>query len=663
MNLNLSGTFNVLRLLVKPSLCLPHATVSTFDDLPIPLNKAFAKNGKQPDIRAVVLDKDDCFAIPHHNEVHEPYKKQQFEALRAAYPGRRLLIVSNTAGATSYDVNGRLASEVEKSTGVTVLSHDVKKPGCGEEIMSYFRQHPETGVTSPHQIAVVGDRLTTDMMLANMMGSWGIWIKDGIVPVKQKSIITMGGKIWSREEEEYFWLHLIPHSPKRLGDDLYINEEKDWTWVGEMMTTYMGARARRKYTQLCVFEHYFLNAVLSRFSPKVGTLCVPYWRHEQAMIRLKKKQEAGKAAAEQGLAEQTAAEEANVKDDISGLVDAHLVDGQDVHTATNSLGGTTPTLSELSALLSSLATSDNRRPRPAIRIMIRPRGPPGLSATSTTPTAAPSAPSAPAAAAAATEDDGGSSSSSGGGVGEHWPPDQDFLYTPAELAAMADSIHEFAASGLLSPRHGDGFVFGVLRFDGNDGRRRRQRRRLELDVERNRELVRLVKEIGSKESGIDGEGEGEGPSSPRLACVLHRAVDDLLSSYSSSGEGDGDIEQVMQNVKECGFDGVLTSGGRGSALGNLEGLRAVIISSAAAAATTTTTEAQGLEIIVGGGVRRANLDALVDGLKRGIGDNEVLGERVWFHSSCLGADGKLDEQEVRGLAEQLRLSDLVLTEQ
>lgn len=62
----------------------------------------------------------------------------------------------------------------------------------------------------------------------------------------------MGGKIWSREEEEYFWLHLIPHSPKRLGDDLYINEEKDWTWVGEMMTTYMGARARRKYTQLCV---------------------------------------------------------------------------------------------------------------------------------------------------------------------------------------------------------------------------------------------------------------------------------------------------------------------------------------------------------------------------------------------------------------------------
>jgi phosphatidylglycerophosphatase GEP4 len=32
----------------------------------------------------------------------------------------------------------------------------------------------------PSQIAVVGDRLLTDMMLANMMGSYGIWIKDGV---------------------------------------------------------------------------------------------------------------------------------------------------------------------------------------------------------------------------------------------------------------------------------------------------------------------------------------------------------------------------------------------------------------------------------------------------------------------------------------------------
>ncbi|KAK3325570.1 mitochondrial PGP phosphatase [Apodospora peruviana] len=189
LNLNLSASFNVFKLLAKPSLCLPHATVATFDDLPLPLDQAFAQKGRQVYIKAVVLDKDDCFAYPEQNQVHEAYK-QRFEALRAKYPGRRLLIVSNTAGARSYDKDGKLASQVEAAAGVTVLSHGVKKPGCGHEIMAYFRDHPETGVTSPAQIAVVGDRLATDMMLANMMGSWGVWVRNGVVPLHQKSIFS-----------------------------------------------------------------------------------------------------------------------------------------------------------------------------------------------------------------------------------------------------------------------------------------------------------------------------------------------------------------------------------------------------------------------------------------------------------------------------------------
>lgn len=72
---------------------------------------------------------------------------------------------------------------------MTVLSHKTKKPGCGAEIMEYFRNHPETGVTSPSQIAVVGDRLSTDIMLANLMGSYGLWVKDGVVPLQRKSIV------------------------------------------------------------------------------------------------------------------------------------------------------------------------------------------------------------------------------------------------------------------------------------------------------------------------------------------------------------------------------------------------------------------------------------------------------------------------------------------
>lgn len=70
-----------------------------------------------------------------------------------------------------------------------MLAHRVKKPGCGDEIMAHFKAHPEAGVTHPSQIAIVGDRLMTDMMLTNMMGSWGLWIRDGVKPLNEKSLV------------------------------------------------------------------------------------------------------------------------------------------------------------------------------------------------------------------------------------------------------------------------------------------------------------------------------------------------------------------------------------------------------------------------------------------------------------------------------------------
>ncbi|OTA67255.1 HAD-superfamily phosphatase [Hypoxylon sp. EC38] len=189
MNLNLSGTLNVFKLLAKPSLCLPHGTVSTFNEIPSPLGKAFEGRGKKVDIKAVVLDKDDCFAYPDTNDVYPAYT-ERFRQLQKEFPGRRLLIVSNTAGATTYDRDGSMAKELESVTGIPVLAHRVKKPGCGDEILAHFQAHPEVGVTHPSQIAIVGDRLLTDMMLANIMGSWGLWIKDGVKPLNEKSVFS-----------------------------------------------------------------------------------------------------------------------------------------------------------------------------------------------------------------------------------------------------------------------------------------------------------------------------------------------------------------------------------------------------------------------------------------------------------------------------------------
>lgn len=74
MNLNLSASLNIFKLISRPSLCLPHATVGTFNDLPVPLDRLFSKPGRCVDIRAVVLDKDDCFAYPEESAVYDSYK-------------------------------------------------------------------------------------------------------------------------------------------------------------------------------------------------------------------------------------------------------------------------------------------------------------------------------------------------------------------------------------------------------------------------------------------------------------------------------------------------------------------------------------------------------------------------------------------------------------
>ena len=72
--MNLSATINVLKLIQNPSLCLPQASIPNFNHLPIPLSTAFvSRHGEKVDIRAVVLDKDNCFATPKENTVYKPY--------------------------------------------------------------------------------------------------------------------------------------------------------------------------------------------------------------------------------------------------------------------------------------------------------------------------------------------------------------------------------------------------------------------------------------------------------------------------------------------------------------------------------------------------------------------------------------------------------------
>lgn len=90
------------------------------------------------------------------------------------------MVVSNSAGTLS-DYEGKEAKLLEQATGVKVFKHSTKKPGCGLDIFNYLQSIPEIGVKYASQIAVVGDRLLIDVVMASTMGSWSIWIRDGVV--------------------------------------------------------------------------------------------------------------------------------------------------------------------------------------------------------------------------------------------------------------------------------------------------------------------------------------------------------------------------------------------------------------------------------------------------------------------------------------------------
>ena len=61
-----------------------------------------------------------------------------------------------------------------------MFRHSTKKPGCGSDVFHHLKQKSTNGFSSPNQAVVIGDRLFTDIMMANMMGVWSIWVKDGV---------------------------------------------------------------------------------------------------------------------------------------------------------------------------------------------------------------------------------------------------------------------------------------------------------------------------------------------------------------------------------------------------------------------------------------------------------------------------------------------------
>lgn len=109
------------------------------------------------------------------------------------------------------------------------------------------------------------------------------------------------------------------------------------------------------------------------------------------------------------------------------------------------------------------------------------------------------------------------------------------------------------------------------------------------------------------------------------------------------GSGGSTVEEALSDLAICGFKGLLTSGGPGRAIDNIDTVSRIV-----------RAAPQSLrEIIVGGGVRSSNVRELAEALVPQGREPSPMTPVIWFHSSCLTnavAGEKLDEEEFRSIA-------------
>lgn len=162
------------------------------------------------------------------------------------------------------------------------------------------------------------------------------------------------------------------------------------------------------------------------------------------------------------------------------------------------------------------------------------------------------------------------------------PRGGNFVYSNEEFEIMKKSILEFKNQNI------NGFVFGLLTED------------FQVDISKNKELIHLANP---------------------LPCTFHRAFDEVI-----------DRKQALEDCISCGFENILTSGTKKTALEGKESIKDLI------------QQANNRIIIMpGGGIRSSNIEEL---------DRFV--QANWYHSAAI-IDGSntANAEEIQNLKQKL----------
>ncbi len=145
----------------RPRLLIPHFVIPD-------IGGVNPESLKKLGIRGVIFDKDNTLTDPYDDKVR-PQLMDCLADYRRVF-GEGLAIMSNDAG-TSDDLGFVKARELEEKLDLAVLSGHLKKPFGIKAAIEYFD-------CDPKYLAVVGDRILTDIVFGNRYGMLTFLVTD-----------------------------------------------------------------------------------------------------------------------------------------------------------------------------------------------------------------------------------------------------------------------------------------------------------------------------------------------------------------------------------------------------------------------------------------------------------------------------------------------------
>ena len=161
-SLNRAAILTTLNIIFRrPGLLVPHVSVPHLGDLDFLSLKASG-------VDYVVLDKDNTLTAPYVDAAHVDVA-DSIKRAKDAFGEDNCIVLSNSAGSGDDAPEYTAAKACEAALGLRVARHpEAQKPQCLEGVVASL---PASDAST---VAVVGDRLATDVLAANEIGALSV---------------------------------------------------------------------------------------------------------------------------------------------------------------------------------------------------------------------------------------------------------------------------------------------------------------------------------------------------------------------------------------------------------------------------------------------------------------------------------------------------------